>query len=93
MPGDPLREAGLRREVQCHGRRVGCRSTVAGEESSHDDFSANRFRDARGAQFHITFSAGVSMLTRDDTLERWKQRADDALYSAKHHGRARVEAA
>jgi len=58
-----------------------------------DDFSAVAFLAPRGVQFHVTFSAGVAMLVRDDTFDRWKQRADDALYSAKGHGRARVEAA
>jgi diguanylate cyclase (GGDEF)-like protein len=58
-----------------------------------DDFSVVAFHAPRGVQFHVTFSAGVAMLMRGDTLEQWKQRADDALYSAKGHGRARVEAA
>ena len=58
-----------------------------------EDFSLAEFRGARGATFHVTFSAGVAMLERRLELDQWKQRADDALYSAKHHGRARVEAA
>ena len=51
------------------------------------------FRGARGATFNVTFSAGVAMLEKGWDLREWKQRADDALYSAKHNGRARVEAA
>jgi diguanylate cyclase (GGDEF)-like protein len=58
-----------------------------------DDFSRFTFRGARGATFNVTFSAGVAMLERGWDLREWKQRADDALYNAKHHGRARVEAA
>jgi len=46
-----------------------------------------------GTTFHVTFSAGVAMWEPDSDLQTWKQRADEALYSAKHHGRARVEAA
>lgn len=43
--------------------------------------------------YHVTFSAGVAMWQPDCDLQTWKQRADDALYHAKHRGRARVEAA
>lgn len=43
--------------------------------------------------FHVTFSAGVAMWQPDSDLQSWRQRADDALYTAKHRGRARVEAA
>jgi len=57
------------------------------------DFSAIPFRGARGNVFHVSFSAGVAMLDPKWSLQQWKQRADDALYSAKHRGRARVEAA
>jgi len=58
-----------------------------------EDFSAIAFRGSRGARFHVTFSAGVAMFGSGRNLQEWKQSADDALYSAKHHGRARVEAA
>jgi len=58
-----------------------------------DDFSGFTFRGARGATFNVTFSAGVAMLDPKWDLREWKQRADDALYHAKHNGRARVEAA
>jgi diguanylate cyclase (GGDEF)-like protein len=46
-----------------------------------------------GSTFHVTFSAGVAMYESSGDLQVWKQRADEALYSAKHLGRARVEAA
>jgi len=52
------------------------------------------FRGARGTPFRVSFSAGVATLNDGAwSLQQWKQRADDALYSAKHRGRARVEAA
>ena len=49
---------------------------------------------ARAAErFYVTFSAGVAVLEEDDDAESWRQRADDACYAAKRHGRSRVEAA
>jgi diguanylate cyclase (GGDEF)-like protein len=49
---------------------------------------------ARGAErFYVTFSAGVAMLEEGENVETWRQRADDACYAAKRHGRSRVEAA
>jgi diguanylate cyclase (GGDEF)-like protein len=38
----------------------------------------------------VTFSGGVAELRSGDSLEKWKQRADDAMYAAKRAGRARV---
>lgn len=49
---------------------------------------------ARGAdRFYVTFSAGVAALEKGEDAESWRQRADDACYAAKRHGRSRVEAA
>jgi diguanylate cyclase (GGDEF)-like protein len=49
---------------------------------------------ARGAErFYVTFSAGVAALEEGGDAESWRQRADDACYAAKRHGRSRVEAA
>jgi diguanylate cyclase (GGDEF)-like protein len=49
---------------------------------------------ARGVdRFHVTFSAGVAPLEEGEDAESWRQRADDACYAAKRHGRCRVEAA
>ena len=49
---------------------------------------------ARGSErFYVTFSAGVAVLEEGDDVESWRQRADDACYAAKRHGRSRVEAA
>ncbi|HEX3582872.1 MAG TPA: diguanylate cyclase [Thermoanaerobaculia bacterium] len=38
----------------------------------------------------FTFSSGVAELRGDEKLELWKERADEAMYAAKHAGRARV---
>jgi diguanylate cyclase (GGDEF)-like protein len=38
----------------------------------------------------VTFSGGVAALRDGEDAESWKQRADDAMYAAKHAGRARV---
>jgi diguanylate cyclase (GGDEF)-like protein len=46
-----------------------------------------------GTAFYVTFSGGVAMWEPECDPQTWRQRADEALYAAKHHGRARVEAA
>jgi diguanylate cyclase (GGDEF)-like protein len=56
-------------------------------------FGAMEHAARRGARFFVTFSAGVAQLLSGDTVDSWKQRADDALYAAKRAGRARVAAA
>jgi diguanylate cyclase (GGDEF)-like protein len=38
----------------------------------------------------MTFSSGVAELGPDESVGAWKQRADEAMYAAKHNGRARV---
>jgi diguanylate cyclase (GGDEF)-like protein len=57
------------------------------------EFAHIPFRGAKGVPFYVTFSAGVAMLDRQTTLRDWVQHADEALYVAKHNGRARIEAA
>jgi diguanylate cyclase (GGDEF)-like protein len=57
------------------------------------DFGAIPQSAPDGSTFHVTFSAGVAMYESGCDLQEWKQRADEALYAAKHLGRARVEAA
>jgi diguanylate cyclase (GGDEF)-like protein len=41
----------------------------------------------------VTFSAGVAILRADEDAESWKRRSDEALYAAKHAGRACVRVA
>jgi len=57
------------------------------------EFADIPFRGAKGVPFYVTFSAGVAMLDRQTTLRDWVKHADEALYVAKHNGRARIEAA
>lgn len=38
---------------------------------------------------HITFSAGIAQARPGETLDQWIERADRALYQAKHEGRNR----
>jgi diguanylate cyclase (GGDEF)-like protein len=57
------------------------------------EFAHIPFRGAKGVPFYVTFSAGVAMLDRQTTLRDWVRHADEALYVAKHNGRARIEAA
>ncbi len=45
--------------------------------------------ELEGEWLRITLSCGVSELDPADTLEQWVERADQALYQAKHDGRNR----
>lgn len=57
-----------------------------------EEFSQIEHHSTGGKTFRIAFSAGVSVL--DDTLQtidQWKEAADQALYVAKAKGRNRVE--
>jgi diguanylate cyclase (GGDEF)-like protein len=51
--------------------------------------AATRFEDVAPG-LRITFSAGVCAATPDDLMERVLERADEALYEAKAHGRDRT---
>lgn len=67
-----------------------CRTLV---ERLLDRFGSIPQAARNGERFYVNFSAGVAMLEEGEDAEAWRQRADDALYSAKRAGRARVEAA
>lgn len=43
-----------------------------------------------GANVKLTLSVGLVSAKTDDTLERWVQRADEAMYQAKDSGRNRI---
>jgi diguanylate cyclase (GGDEF)-like protein len=57
------------------------------------DFSAIPQTAPDGSHFRATFSAGVAVLEPGMDANRWRERADAALYAAKNRGRNRVSAA
>ena len=57
-----------------------------------EEFSQIDHHSTGGKDFRITFSAGVSIFGDDiQTVDQWKEAADQALYLAKARGRNRVE--
>lgn len=52
-----------------------------------------KIRSLQPAGLQISMSFGVAMHTEGETNQAWLDRADDALYEAKHAGRNRVEVA
>jgi diguanylate cyclase (GGDEF)-like protein len=46
--------------------------------------------DGGGFRFHVTFSAGIAELRPGMDVDRWRETADRALYTAKAAGRNRV---
>jgi diguanylate cyclase len=50
-------------------------------------------RQANQSLGRVTISAGVSDFQAGESVEEWLERADRALYAAKHEGRNRVVAA
>ncbi|MEG1831781.1 MAG: diguanylate cyclase [Burkholderiaceae bacterium] len=63
---------------------------LAGTRLQHE--LVERPFEVNGAPHPLTFSAGVSQWQFDEPLEALLDRADMALYRAKHEGRDRVEA-
>ncbi len=57
------------------------------------EFEAVEHRAPSGASFRVTFSVGIAPWRPGDDVDAWRQRADEALYAAKHAGRNRVFAA
>lgn len=55
-----------------------------------EEFSSISHQTDDGRNFYATFSAGVSLLQIDMSLDNWKKSVDDALYTAKTLGRNRV---
>ncbi len=55
------------------------------------EFGRQPHRTPSGEEILVTFSVGLAMWTgAADSVEAWRQRADDALYAAKREGRNRV---
>lgn len=57
------------------------------------EFSAIRHTTTSGADFSVTFSAGVAELQAGESAKSWLARADGTLYEAKAAGRNRVRIA
>lgn len=57
-------------------------------ENLRHEVSQRSFSDAG---IKLTASFGVSQINSNDAIESWLQRADKALYQAKHDGRNRVK--
>jgi diguanylate cyclase (GGDEF)-like protein len=55
-----------------------------------EDFLATPMTGAQGEVLHCSFSAGLTLWEEGERLEQVISRADQALYQAKHAGRARV---
>ncbi len=47
--------------------------------------------DKEMSKYKVTMSGGISTYHKNDSIARMKQRADKALYRAKHNGRNRIE--
>jgi diguanylate cyclase (GGDEF)-like protein len=55
------------------------------------EFAEVRHRDPSGGTSTVTFSVGVALLRPGmESVDAWRQRADDALYAAKRAGRNQV---
>jgi two-component system, cell cycle response regulator len=63
---------------------------VIGVEKALADVRAFAFQSAYGKTFHVTFSAGIAPLDRDQTPAEALEQADRLLYNAKAAGRNRV---
>lgn len=71
---------------------IGEKQAVRLIERILEEFAAIAQPCAEG-EFHATFSAGVAVLEPSMDANRWRERADAALYSAKCSGRNRIAAA
>jgi diguanylate cyclase (GGDEF)-like protein len=60
-------------------------AVITAEDLCKQVAQSQPYRDVK-----MTISIGVSPLQKQDTLDTWLKRGDDALYQAKHAGRNRV---
>ncbi len=72
---------------------VGEKQAVALLERLKNEFSSIDHVASDGSVFRATFSAGVAVLEPGMDINRWRERADAALYAAKSKGRDRVAGA
>jgi diguanylate cyclase (GGDEF)-like protein len=70
--------------------KIGERQALRLLERIREEFSAVEFGAGERGSFHATFSAGVAVLEPGMDADRWRERADAALYAAKSSGRNRV---
>jgi diguanylate cyclase (GGDEF)-like protein len=54
------------------------------------EFAAIDHRSREGAEFRVTFSAGLASLEDGESVSAWVHAADQALYAAKAGGRNRI---
>ncbi len=73
--------------------RIGEKQAVALIERLKNEFSSVDHVGSDGSLFRATFSAGVAVLEPGMDFNRWRERADAALYAAKSKGRDRVAGA
>ena len=93
----------VRESSDIHCRWGGEEFCIASPETDMDGIKsfAERLRhnirtltiDADGTMIRVTCSFGIAKLLPNDSFSSLMKRADDALYSAKHKGRDRIETA
>ncbi|HKF44751.1 MAG TPA: diguanylate cyclase [Thermoanaerobaculia bacterium] len=71
---------------------IGEKQAVRLMERIREEFGTIEQASAGEPRFYATFSAGVAVLEPGQDINRWRERADSALYDAKSEGRNRVAA-
>ncbi len=68
-------------------------TVVSHVRSNQQRFSRRPFYSNAGERLPLSFSAGMTIWEPGESIEAVFERADQALYSAKHHGRGQVRIA